>query len=782
MGAMVLSLIAATVVWIVRREPAIHVEQILAAYGEARGYGQLRVDYPADGTVFPPEIIPPTFCWADPSRGSNLWAVTVAFADGSQPISSACLAERWTPEEPVWEAMKRRTVESPATVTIVGVDRARQDRILSAARLSFLTSKDEVGAPIFYREVGLPFEAAVRDPARHIRWRFGPISSREPPPVVLEKLPVCANCHSFSRDGAAMGMDVDYANDKGAYIVRPVAEEITLDRESVFTWSDFRREDKQRTFGLLSQISPDGRYVVSTVKDLSVFVPRPDPAFSQLFFPIQGILAYHDCRTKQFAALPGADDPEFVQSNASWSPDGKFIVFARARKHQLRRPPQPGRVLLSEEDCREFIDGKATIRYDLYRVGFNDGKGGTAEPVPGASHNGMSNYFARYSPDGKWIVFCRAKNFMLLQPDSELHIVAAEGGEARRLECNTARMNSWHSWSPNGKWLVFSSKANTAYTQLFLTHIDENGNSTPGVLLSQFTAPDRAANIPEFVNASPDAIRRIRERFINEDSYLDAGAHNVFYGDYDLAEEAFRKALELNPRSAEAYERWGVALGREGKLREACTKFVSALELEPNRGRCEFHLAMALGQLGEFEQAAEHYRKAIRMLPGDPLPRVHLGGLLCDAGRFDQGRRYLEEAAKMSPENAEIQVALATASLRQGRPEQAAAELRAALKADPGCYHALVKLASLLSSAGGTPGNPDEAVRLATEACKVSGQRDPTALLTMAAACEAAGRFADALRAAEAARELATAGDNRQLAAMISEQITKLRGRMAEAR
>ena len=40
----------------------------------------------------------------------------------------------------------------------------------------------------------------------------------------------------------------------------------------------------------------------------------------------------------------------------------------------------------------------------------------------------MSNYFARYSPDGRWIVFCRAKSYMLLQRDSELYILPAEGG------------------------------------------------------------------------------------------------------------------------------------------------------------------------------------------------------------------------------------------------------------------------------------------------------------------------------------------------------------------
>ena len=86
---------------------------------------------------------------------------------------------------------------------------------------------------------------AVRDPATHIRWRFGPISSREPPPIVLDNLPVCANCHSFSADGKQIGMDVDYANDKGSYVLSGVAEEIVLEPGKIITWSDYRREDKQ---------------------------------------------------------------------------------------------------------------------------------------------------------------------------------------------------------------------------------------------------------------------------------------------------------------------------------------------------------------------------------------------------------------------------------------------------------------------------------------------------------------------------------------------------------
>jgi len=149
-----------------------------------------------------------------------------------------------------------------------------------------------------------------------------------------------------------------------------------------------------------------------------------------------------------------------VQTNAVWSPDGKEIVFARTTAYHAERLDQKNSALVDEKDVPEFTVEKRPFKYDLYRIPFNDGKGGRAELVKGAGENGMSNFFPKYSPDGKWVVFCKAKNYMLLQPDSELWIVPAKGGKARRLEYNTARMNSWHSWSSNSRWLVFSSKVN----------------------------------------------------------------------------------------------------------------------------------------------------------------------------------------------------------------------------------------------------------------------------------------------------------------------------------
>ena len=116
-------------------------------------------------------------------------------------------------------------MERDAEVAIVGV--GPDAKAVSSASVRIRTSTDPVGDSIFYREVPLPFISAVQDPSR-IRWRFGAVDSETAPPVVLENLPVCGNCHSFSADGSVLGMDVDYGNDKGAYAILPVSKEMVL--------------------------------------------------------------------------------------------------------------------------------------------------------------------------------------------------------------------------------------------------------------------------------------------------------------------------------------------------------------------------------------------------------------------------------------------------------------------------------------------------------------------------------------------------------------------------
>jgi Flp pilus assembly protein TadD/Tol biopolymer transport system component len=605
--------------------------------------------YPRDGTVFPPDIAPPTFRWKG-AGDAETWSISIGDESTGDIVTARTRAERWTPSPEQWAAVLEMSREKATKVAVRGHLMSAPDSPSPPAVVTITTSRDEVGAPLFYREVNLPFIDAVKDPTK-IRWRFGSISSLEPPPIVLEKLPVCGNCHSFSRDGQVIGMDVDYANDKGSYVITDVAQDVFLDREHIITWADYQRtEDRDPTFGLLSQVSPDGRYVASTVNDRSVFVPRPGLEFSQLFFPIKGIIVVYDRQEKAFRALPGADDPAYVQSNPTWSPDGEQVVFAKNRAHQLKNVGH--QVLISVEDAREFIDGRKLFRFDLYRVPFNGGGGGTPEPIEGASNNGTSNFFPRFSPDGRWIVFCKANSFMLLQPDSELYIMPAAGGEPRRMQCNLPRMNSWHSWSPNGRWLVFSSKPDGPYTQMFLTHIDDEGNSTPAVALDRMVAPQRAVNIPEFVSVTPDAIHKIHEAFVDEYSYIRAGNEALEAKAPDLAERAYRKAVEMNPESSDANNNLGFLLMRTGRSDEARPLLERAVKLEPDSAAANNNLGALLLLAGELETAESVLSKYVKARPDDFAALSNLGYAEERLGKIPQARAHYEKALFYRPDHA----------------------------------------------------------------------------------------------------------------------------------
>lgn len=642
----VIAVLCALAVWELASGPGRDKEEVSSLRaGGSKGAG-LTVTYPLDGTLFPPEIVAPTFRWQDGHPESDAWVVTLRFDDDEGPLKVVTGAPTWRPSRGQWETIKRRSLEEPAEVTIQGIRRAMPGQVLSEGRVEISTSQDEVGDSIFYREVILPFMDAVVDPSR-IRWRYGAISSETQPPVVLGNLPVCGNCHSFSADGNVLGMEVDSGNDKGAYAVVPVEEETVLAKEKIISWGDYKRSPDEPTFGLLCQVSPDGKYVVGTVKDQALAIYTPDLMFSQLFFLIKGIMCIHDREEKRFFALPGADDKAFVHTNATWSPDGKHIVFARSKAHDLDVFRRQKRALIGDKEAEAFVERIGTYRYDLYRIPFNEGRGGVAEPLAGASHNGKSNYFAKYSPDGKWIVFCKARSFMLLQPDSELYIIPAEGGEARRMHCNTARMNSWHSWSSNSRWLVFSSKVNSAYTQLFLTHVDEQGNDTPPVLLEQFTSPDRAANIPEFVPRRPDAIQVIRERYVDDLSYVRAGEAFGMGEDYEGAVGALRKAVALNPRSAEAHGQLGFALFKLGRLEEAIVHYEKALALDPRDDRAHNGLGFVKSRQGKLDEAEKHFREALRLNPQHWLAHGGLADVLKRLGRHREAALHSAEAERL---------------------------------------------------------------------------------------------------------------------------------------
>jgi len=483
---------------------------------------------PLDQAVIPADMAALTVRWQAPdcassSRSGVRWVVEMRavrpsgsadhpaqVAGDGGVLRAEVDALEWRPSATGWAGLREGAGTALVRVVVRRAGTGPDEAPWPAAEVRFTFSSDPVDAAIFYREVPLPLRTALAR-LHEIRWRLGRVSSRDAPQTVLTHLPTCANCHSFSADGSVLAMDVDYGDDKGSFAVTEVEPETVIEVDRLISWNWDRDRGDRHSLGLLSRISPDGRWVASTVKETTVHRGLPDLARPQLFFPVRGLIAIHDRGHGTFFTLPGAEDPDLVQTNPVWSPDQQWIVFARAEALPLDMldpgPPRtvPGALV------EEMVAGRRPFRFDLYRVPFAGGRGGTPEPLPGASHNGRSNYFPVVSPDGRWIVFCQASSFMLNQPDAALLIMPADGGEPRRMTCSfEGRMSSWHSFSPNGRWMVFSAKADGPYTQLWLTHVDEQGRDTVPVRLDGFVGPQRAANIPEMVHLEPGDLQTIR--------------------------------------------------------------------------------------------------------------------------------------------------------------------------------------------------------------------------------------------------------------------------------
>ena len=493
------------------RSAAEIIPYINAGFDPDKYYPELDILNPYNESLFPRDIASPTFTWSDQYLHSDLWLITIGFENNGKGIHILTDATTWTPGRDIWEKIKANSLGRKTTVTISGLDTNMSYTTVTRTAITLSTSPDEVRAPIFYMQMPLPFAQARQHPERSV-WRFGTAASYETPRIVIKNLMFCGNCHHFSKDGQVFGMDIDYRMDKGGYALTPTRERMLLSGKDLITWNDFQNPVQRKSQGFFSKISPDGKHVVSTVKEQSFFAMLSDLDFSQFFFPAQGLLACYSIEERRFFSLPGADDPRYVQTCPVWSPDGQYIVFSRAKVEKQLLDALDGKNYINVgSDIRiADLNKKYQIKYNLYRVSFNHGRGGVPEPVAGASHNGKSNYFPRFSPDGKWIVFTQSETGLAIQPDSKLNIIPARGGTARRMQCNTGLMNSWHSWSPNSRWLVFSSKVNTPYTELFITHIDQHGYDSTPVLLSRFSGNKLACIAPEFVNIEPDAIQEIQ--------------------------------------------------------------------------------------------------------------------------------------------------------------------------------------------------------------------------------------------------------------------------------
>lgn len=122
--------------------------------------------------------------------------------------------------------------------------------------------------------------------------------------------------------------------------------------------------------------------------------------------------------------------------------------------------------------------------------------------------------------------------------------------------------------------------------------------------------------------------------------------------------EQFRRALELDPDSAEVHYNMGDALRVEGKIQEAIVSYRAALRLEPGFAGAHSSLGQLLGASGRVDEALSHFREAVRLNPDSADDHNNIGAMLGLQRKVEEAIGQFRRALEIDPSHEKARVNL----------------------------------------------------------------------------------------------------------------------------
>ncbi len=152
-------------------------------------------------------------------------------------------------------------------------------------------------------------------------------------------------------------------------------------------------------------------------------------------------------------------------------------------------------------------------------------------------------------------------------------------------------------------------------------------------------------------------------------------------GQFEKAQQSFRRAADINPDIPELHYNFGVLLAGQDRFNEAVAEFQTCLRLNPHYAEAHFNYGVIIEGEGKLDAAAAHFRKAIENKTGYADARFHLGRILVNQDKFSEAIEQFQKS--LTPENETTPrnlYALGATYLRAGDKTKAIQTLREALK------------------------------------------------------------------------------------------------------
>jgi superkiller protein 3 len=148
-------------------------------------------------------------------------------------------------------------------------------------------------------------------------------------------------------------------------------------------------------------------------------------------------------------------------------------------------------------------------------------------------------------------------------------------------------------------------------------------------------------------------IRKIKGRSYEGEFQNHTGNVYYYFGKYEDAVEAYRKAIAVEPETAVYHSNLGGAYRERGDLYKAKKAFKKAIGLEPNNVSYLNRLGRLFYQMGDYENAIDCHTKAIEINQKVPVSFANLGLAFRDVGKRKEAIKAYRAAITIEPDNAD---------------------------------------------------------------------------------------------------------------------------------
>jgi tetratricopeptide (TPR) repeat protein len=169
------------------------------------------------------------------------------------------------------------------------------------------------------------------------------------------------------------------------------------------------------------------------------------------------------------------------------------------------------------------------------------------------------------------------------------------------------------------------------------------------------------------------------------------------------AKKALEQALLLDPRDAVSWYQLALLDSLHGKLQEAAAKARKAITLDPDLLDAHNTLGVSLSRAGEAKAAEKAFREALRINPYFATAHGNLARLLADTGDVGSALEHFRESVRLRPDFAPDRYNLALTLIRVGRFDEAHAQAEETVRLAPRMAEARMLLGGLFARSGRLP-------------------------------------------------------------------------------